>query len=165
MSPVPLSNFHSIFCNGEEVRCENLPVLFPSTEPPTSSLPLSCTCPCQNVEVLMALCVPTSLLSPVTLQTAGQLLCCNWDSSNVHPMASRLTISELGVPTQSKGAKGRINDCLQELFRTHWHSRRKHVRQLRSRKNINIPLFIHRLFVYSSNTKVHETEQSILCLT
>lgn len=31
--------------------------------------------------------------------------------------------------------------------------------------NINIPLFIHRLFVHSSYTKVHETEQNILCLT
>lgn len=32
-----LSSFQtsiSTFCNGEEVRCENLPVLFPSTEPP-----------------------------------------------------------------------------------------------------------------------------------
>lgn len=89
-----------------------------------------------------------------------------WAVTGAAPMATGLIISEPGVPALSKGeGEGRINDCLQELFRTHWHSRRKHVRQLRSRKNINIPLFIHRLLVHSSNTKVHETEQSILCLT
>lgn len=82
-------------------------------------------------------------------------------------MATSFIVSELGVPlSKGKGeGEGRINDCLHELFSTLCHSRRKDAGQLRPRKNINIPLFIHRLFVHSSNSKVQEKEQSILYLT
>lgn len=93
--------FISIFCTAEEVRCENL------SSSPTSSLPLSCTCPYQNVEVPVVLCVLTSLLSPVTFQTAGQLLGFSLGSSNVHPMATCLIISELGVPCSEQRRRRR----------------------------------------------------------
>ena len=67
-------------------------------------------------------------------------------------------------PEQGEG-EGRINDCLHELFSTLCHSRRrKDAGQLGPRKNINTSLFIHSLFVHSSNSKAHEKEQSILYL-
>lgn len=108
------------------------------------------------------LCTPTSLFSVATFHTAGKLPDFNLGSCNIHSVATSFMVSGRGVP-QSKGEGGRINDCSHELFST--LAIPEDVGQLRPRKNINTALFIHRLFVHSSNSKAHKKEQSILYLT
>lgn len=143
-----LSSFQTFIsiCCDEEVRYENLPISSPAQSPHK----LSARAKMRKCQWYFA------------RQACSHKWLLRLGSSNAHPMATGLITSE----HLSKGeGEGRINDCLQELFRTHWHSRRKCVRQLSLRKNINISLFIHRLFAHSSNTEVHETEQSVLYLT
>lgn len=107
----------------------------------------------------------TNKPAPIRDTLADERLDFNLGSSNTHPAATSFIVTELGVPLSKGEGEGRINDCLHELFSTLCHFGRKDARQLRPRKNINIPLLIHRLFFHSSNSKVHEKEQSILYLT